>query len=114
MDLNNVIALCNAGFSKEEILALTSAPGETPKAEPKEEKVTIPTETTKEEVLPIPVPSTKEAQPASDKNVTLSNDQFTQLIQSLNQSGASVDVPPKYDINQTLAEHYKSLMNGQE
>ena len=80
--VNDIIALSNAGFSKAEILALTAQP-------------TV-------------------AQPtvAQQNGVAMSNEQFTALLQSINAGSASIDLPPTYDINKVLADHYKTLMVG--
>ena len=81
--INDIVALSNAGFSKAEILALTAQP-------------TV-------------------AQPTvaqTDNGVSMSNAQFTALLQSINAGNASIDLPPTYDINNVLADHYKTLMVG--
>ena len=81
--INDIVALSNAGFSKAEILALTAQP-------------TV-------------------AQPTvvqTDNSVSMSNAQFTALLQSINAGNASIDLPPTYDINNVLADHYKTLMVG--
>ena len=82
--INDIVALSNAGFSKAEILALTAQP-----------TVAQPTV----------------AQP-TDNGVSMSNEQFTALLQSINAGNASIDLPPTYDINNVLADHYKTLMVG--
>ena len=81
--INDIVALSNAGFSKAEILALTAQP-------------TV-------------------AQPTvaqTGNGVSMSNEQFTALLQSINAGNASIDLPPTYDINNVLADHYKTLMVG--
>ena len=55
------------------------------------------------------------AQPSvaqTDNGVSMSNAQFTALLQSINAGNASIDLPPTYDINNVLADHYKTLMVG--
>ena len=83
--INDIVALSNAGFSKAEILALTAQPT-------------------------APVQPTAPAQ--TDNGVSMSNAQFTALLQSINAGNASIDLPPSYDINNVLADHYKTLMVG--
>ena len=89
--INDIVALSNAGFSKAEILALTAQPT-------------------------APVQPTAPAQPTApvqtDNGVSMSNAQFTALLQSINAGNASIDLPPTYDINNVLADHYKTLMVG--
>ena len=48
----------------------------------------------------------------NDNGVSMSNAQFTALLQSINAGNASIDLPPTYDINNVLADHYKTLMVG--
>ena len=48
----------------------------------------------------------------TDNGVSMSNEQFTALLQSINAGNASIDLPPTYDINNVLADHYKTLMVG--
>lgn len=95
--INDIVALSNAGFSKAEILALTAQP-------------TAPVHPT------APVQPTAPAQPTApvqtDNGVSMSNAQFTALLQSINAGNASIDLPPTYDINNVLADHYKTLMVG--
>ena len=87
--INDIVALSNAGFSKAEILALTAQPTV---AQPTVAQPTAPAQT--------------------DNGVSMSNAQFTALLQSINAGNASIDLPPTYDINNVLADHYKTLMVG--
>ena len=91
--ISDIVALSNAGFSKAEILALTAQP-----------TVAQPT------VAQSTVAQPTVAQP--DNGVSMSNAQFTALLQSINAGNASIDLPPTYDINNVLADHYKTLMVG--
>ena len=91
--ISDIVALSNAGFSKAEILALTAQPTV---AQPTVAQPTV-------------------AQPTvaqTDNGVSMSNAQFTALLQSINAGNASIDLPPTYDINNVLADHYKVLMVG--
>ena len=99
--INDIVALSNAGFSKAEILALTAQP--TAQAQPTEQAQ--PTAQPTAQVQPT-------AQAQTDNGVSMSNAQFTALLQSINAGNASIDLPPTYDINNVLADHYKTLMVG--
>ena len=91
--INDIVALSNAGFSKAEILALTAQVQPTAQVKPTDQvQSTAPTQT--------------------DNGVSMSNAQFTALLQSINAGNASIDLPPTYDINNVLADHYKVLMVG--
>ena len=96
--INDIVALSNAGFSKAEILALTAQPTV---AQPTVAQPTVAQPTV--------------AQPTvaqTGNGVSMSNEQFTALLQSINAGNASIDLPPTYDINNVLADHYKMLMVG--
>ena len=104
MTANEILKLIDAGFTKEDILKLDAdvkvVPTETPAPEtPAEVK---PAETPEVEPEPVSQPS----------GVTLSDDQFTRLLQQLNVKGASLDVPPESDIKTKLAEHFKEVTIG--
>ena len=96
--INDIVALSNAGFSKAEILALTAQPTV---AQPTVAQPTVAQPT-------VAQPTVAQA----DKSVSMSNAQFTALLQSINAGNASIDLPPTYDINNVLADHYKTLMVG--
>lgn len=105
--------LLDAGFDKSEIMALAG----------QEAIKTIETMTDAQPIVPI-VEQPKESTPKEDakpleperqpaqNTVTMSDAQFTQMMQALNQKNASVDVPPKYDIKNVLGEHFKDIMIG--
>ena len=95
--INDIVALSNAGFSKAEILALTAQP-------------TAPVQPTAPLQPIAPVQPTAPVQ--TDNGISMSNAQFTALLQSINAGNASIDLPPTYDINNVLADHYKTLMVG--
>ena len=124
--VNDIIALSNAGFSKAEILALTSqqsAQPTAPVAQPTA-PVTQPTAPVAQPTAPVAQPTAPVAQPTAPvaqptapvaqpkDGVSMSNEQFTALLQSINAGNASIDLPPTYDINKVLADHYKTLMVG--
>lgn len=105
MTANEILKLIDAGFTKEDILKLDAdvkvVPTETPapeigEAEPK----------------PAETPEVKSEPVAQPSGVTLSDDQFTKLLQQLNVNGASLDVPPESDIKTKLAEHFKEVTIG--
>lgn len=110
MDINDILELTRAGFSKEEILAMASAK---PAEKPTEQPTKQPAE---------PVAKTPEAQPEEDKSkgkepeqtqsVTMSNEQFTQLLQKLNLQGASIDVPEKKSPESILGDHFRGLFGS--
>lgn len=104
MTANEILKLIDAGFTKEDILKLDAdvkvVPTETPAPETPAEVKT--TETPEVKAEPVAQPS----------GVTLSDDQFTKLLQQLNVKGASLDVPPETDIKTKLAEHFKEVTIG--
>ena len=116
--INDIVALSNAGFSKAEILALTVQPtvaqptvAQPAVAQPSVEQPTVAQPAVAQPTVAQPaVAQTTVAQ--TDKGVSMSNAQFTALLQSINAGNASIDLPPTYDINNVLADHYKTLMVG--
>lgn len=112
MTIDQVIKLSELGFTKEEILALAPAqpvpeptPAPTP-SEPTPAPVVEPTPAPVVEPTPAPTPS-------APIQAVLSQEQLTQLAQAINAGGAKVDVPPKYNVDDVLANHFKSLMIGE-
>lgn len=103
MIANEILKLIDAGFTKEDILKLDAdvkvVPTETPAPEIEAEK-------------PATVPEVRTEPVAQPSGVTLSDDQFTRLLQQLNVKGASLDVPPETDIKTKLAEHFKEVTIG--
>lgn len=104
MTASEILKLIDAGFTKEDILKLDAdvkvVPTETPATETPAE--VEPAETSEVKTEPVAQPS----------GVTLSDDQFTKLLQQLNVKGASLDVPPETDIKTKLAEHFKEVTIG--
>lgn len=104
MTANEVLKLIDAGFTKEDILRLDAdvkvVPTETPAPE---------IETVDTKIADTPDVKTE---PTTPSGVTLSDDQFTKLLQQLNVGGASLDVPPETDIKSKLAEHFKEVTIG--
>ena len=102
--INDIVALSNAGFSKAEILALT--------AQPTVAQPTVAQPTVAQPTVAQPSVAQPTAPAQTDNGVSMSNAQFTALLQSINAGNASIDLPPTYDINNVLADHYKTLMVG--
>ena len=103
MTANEILKLIDAGFTKEDILKLDA-----------DVKV-VPTETSAPEIeaeKAATVPEVQTEPVAQPSGVTLSDDQFTKLLQQLNVKGASLDVPPETDIKTKLAEHFKEVTIG--
>lgn len=106
MKASEVLALVSAGYSKAEIEAMEL---ESPAPEP----VPTPTEPTP---APAPAQIVKAPEPSigvKPEGVFLSETQFNTILQSLKAGNAKIDVPPAYDVNAVLGEHFKSLMLGE-
>lgn len=108
-NLNNIMALVNAGFTKADIMALTTGKASPVKAEPAKasepEKASDPVSKPEAEAAKAP-------DPIPNPGVTLTEDQFTKLLQRLNVNGASIDVPKEVDISAKLGDHFKELLIG--
>lgn len=115
MELKDVIALANAGFTRDDIMKLIGAE-------------TAPVETTTEKTIEAPkasetvvVPSLvseelkAKAEPkAPEVTATpgVTDAQLEKLAQLINVKGAHIDVPPTRSIDDMLADRFKSLMVG--
>lgn len=116
MTANEVLKLIDAGFTKEEILKLdvkgvpteTSATGTQVEAKSAETSATG----TQAEAKSAATSEVKKEPATQTSGVTLSDDQFTKLLQQLNVKGASLDVPPETDFKSKLAEHFKEVTIG--
>ena len=114
MTVQEALRLADAGFTKEEILAfeevkdVTGFEPKEPEAIPKEPEVT-PGEPTEPEATP----KEPEVTPNPSKGVYLSDEQFTQLMQGIavQTAGGTVEAPK--DIDQTLADHFSSILKGE-
>lgn len=98
----DVLKLIDAGFTKDEIFAL---------------EVRMPDRAGSETATPEDVPTPKpvqepETEPQQSVGVTLSDEQFTKLLQQLNRNGASLDVPPEADMSTKLGDHFKDILIG--
>lgn len=101
----DIIKLIDAGFTKDEIMKLDADVKIVPDQEPAEAP-----EAVKEFEAPKPAPEVKPAEPSG--GVTLSDDQFTKLLQQLNVKGATLDVPPESDLATKLGDHFKDVIIG--
>lgn len=105
MTAQEIIKLIDAGFTKDEIFKLDADVKVVPGSKIAEGK--------KETVPEDPKPADPKTDPApAPSGITLSDDQFTKLMQQLNVNGASLDVPPETDIATKLGDHFKDLMVG--
>lgn len=107
MTAQDIIKLIDAGFTKDEIFKLDADVKVVPDPKIAEGK--------KESVPEDPKPADPKTDPApapAPSGITLSDDQFTKLMQQLNVNGASLDVPPETDITTKLGDHFKDLMVG--
>ena len=105
MTLNDVVALAHAGFSREQIMTLAQTvpsvmPSATPQAMPQ----------VAQQVTPQAMPQV--AQQVT-KQAGLTESQFAQLLQSVNTANATIDIPPTVSIDDKLAEHFTSMLVGE-
>ena len=105
MTANEILKLIDAGFTKDDILKLDADAPVVPTEKPAPESGEVEPKTTE-------TPEVKVEPVAQPSGVTLSDDQFTKLLQQLNVKGASLDVPPETDIKTKLAEHFKEVTIG--
>ena len=97
MTLSDVIALAHAGFSKEQIMTFAQ-----PVAQPIAQPVARP--------IAQPV-----AQPIAQAQQTgLSDNQFAQLLQTINSANATIDIPPTVSVDEKLAEHFTTMLVGEK
>ena len=107
MTTTEILKLIDAGFTKDDIMKLDADVKIVPDQPPADGNTTPPAENPKpDESAPAPAPTPAPA------GVTLSDDQFTKLMQRLNVQDASLDVPPENDLSTKLGEHFKDLLIG--
>lgn len=108
MLVSEVLKLIEAGYTKDEINAFNAPKVEDPvvvdptpaqKVEPEEKKAP--------EAVQDPV------KPGAD-NIVISADQFGALLQAVKAGTANIDVPPTVNINDVLANHYQSILKGED
>lgn len=119
MDLTTLTKLIDAGFTKDDILNLTSN-------EPKTEVKTETNETTKPQPMVIgeltrvenkneevkTEPKT-EVQTIVNQVPVMSDAQVEKLAQMLNMGNATIDVPKMRDSDEALKEHFSALIKGE-
>lgn len=107
MTANEIVKLIDAGFTKDEIFKLDADVKVVPDSNKADDKK-IPDPKPEPEQKPDPV----SAAAPQVSGVTLSDDQFTKLLQQLNVQGASLDVPPESDMSKKLGDHFKDVLIG--
>ena len=121
MILAEVKQLADLGFSADQIIKLSEAgfksSVETPKAEPievpkapVEKPKAEPVKTPKAE--PVKTPKAEPVEASKSEGVSMTDEQFTALLQKMNVNSAGIDVPPTYDLKKVLADHYTEVMVG--
>lgn len=121
MNINDVMSLVKAGFTKEEILTLSGATpspvgksSEVKAIEPEVKPVEDIAEVKKEEV-PEPATVTPQPQPANVNFAPMMTDaQIEKLAQMLNRGSASIDMPQPRQTEEILSEHFANIMLGKE
>lgn len=119
MTLEEIITLGKMGYSKEDIEKLSVPEKKEPTKEaPKldgiqlsEEQLSKLLSLDKEVPKEVPKEEPKKEEP-KENTTTLSNEQFDVLLQKLRSNGANIDVPKTPDIQEKLAEHFKSLFGN--
>lgn len=137
MKSTDALKLLDAGFTKDEILAMDEPAEEEPTAKPSNneeiakliaqategEKVEKPAEDTPSELETIKklfsgidvskLGKPAEEQPKSENNnVTLSAEQFKQLLQTTNLANASIDLPKEESWKDAFNKHCNELLGG--
>ena len=130
MKSTDALKLLDAGFTKDEILAMDK-PAEEPKANTSNEEIAEATEGKKEkpaEETPSELDTIKKLLSAIDvsklgkpaeeatkteaNNVTLSAEQFKQLLQTTNLANASIDLPKEESWKEAFNQHCNELLGG--
>lgn len=120
MTIDEIITLGKMGYSKEDIEKLSVPKKEEPKKEeakkeePKHDGIRISEEQLSKLLSlgkELPKEEPKE-EPKENTSTTLSNEQFDILLQKLRTNGANIDVPKTPDIQEKLADHFKSLFGN--
>jgi len=110
MNINDILTLTQAGWSKDEIIALSSAENPAPAA-----PIAVPAA----EPVPAPAPAPVKVEPVANPtpapaqpSPVLTQEQFTQLLQAVKLNNATVDLPPKFNLDEQLASHFTAIMGG--
>lgn len=118
MTIEQILALGQMGYTKADIDALGAAPESQPKEEPRPARTQ---EEPKEEEKPLMSADDilkalgqqmPEQKPAEPSNVTMTTDQFNELIQNIRLNGASLDVPAKTNLQDALVNHTLARLGG--
>lgn len=112
MEAKDILVLVNAGFTKSEILGLAGQTAPTIQKAAADVHVPDQTQAEANNTTAVPVPEPQPEAKAQSTNVTLSDNQFSQLMQKLNLSNASIDVPEDVDISKKLGDHFSELLIG--
>ena len=109
MTVKEALRLADAGFTKEEILAFEEVK-DIPGIEPEGSEPEV---TPAEPMEPEVTPKEPKIIPNPSKGIYLSDEQFTQLMQGIavQTAGGTVEAPK--DIDQTLADHFSSILKGE-
>lgn len=119
MDINELMKLVNAGFTKAEILAITGngLPTDT-QSEPTEvteitDTVNTPVSNT-ERTTEVRSDVSQSTPQTTNVNFApmMSDAQIEKLAQMLNRGSASIDLPQQKNVSEVLGEHFVDLMNG--
>ena len=116
MTLNDVVALAHAGFSREQIMTLAQTvpsvmPQVTPQAMPQVTPQAMPQ--VAPQVAPQVTPQVEPQVAQVTPQTGLTESQFAQLLQSVNTANATIDIPPTVSIDDKLAEHFTSMLVGE-
>lgn len=118
MTVNEVMKLVDAGFTKEEILAMTGNPTPTEQVTQKavEEDVAPGIVENKAEEVKKTEETPKSTPQTTNVNFApmMTDAQVEKLAQMLNRGTATIDVPTPRDTDKLLGEHFTNLMNGKE
>lgn len=117
MNISDIIALSNAGFTKDEIMTLANAqeaPSQNQTEEPSAQKVeaTVPSLSSE----PIKMQTVPEVKPSAEVAATssITDEQIKKLAQLINVNNAQIDVPPTRTVDDILSERFTSLMVGEK
>lgn len=125
MTLNDVITLARAGFTREQIMELSAPvpapapapapmPVPAPAPAPSPAPAPMPVPAPAPAPAPMPVPASAPAPAPAPATASMSELQFSQLLQALNKSSASLDLPPSRSMDDVMAGHFKNLLVGEK
>ena len=113
MILAEVKQLADLGFSADQIIKLSEAGFKSSVETPKVEPIEVPKATVEEpKSEPIETPKADPIEAPKSEGVSMTDEQFTALLQKMNVNSAGIDVPPTYDLKKVLADHYTEVMVG--